>query len=180
MCPDIDFGDWLKQFLETESKETLSMMFSIIYVLWVARNAKVHDNKDVDIYDLVERSLTTYNKFMQTRKTKNNNHQQQNHNIQIRTTSQARWCPPLANYYKINCDANLKIDGFWGLSAVARDKHGEIVAAATWRERGEQIIVEAEAKTMLNATNFASDCCLCRVIIKSDCEVKVKRVNATN
>jgi len=60
-CPEVDFSEWLIQCVESENKETLSIMFSIINGIWMARNAKVHENKDISIQDLVEKSINSYN-----------------------------------------------------------------------------------------------------------------------
>jgi len=102
---------------------------------------------------------------------------QQNQQNHTRKSTQARWYPPPEKYYKINTDANLEVDGFWGLSAIPRDTHGAVVAAETWRERGDQIAVEAEVKALMNATNLAIDCCFLKVILESDCERIVKGTN---
>jgi hypothetical protein len=66
--------------------------------------------------------------------TRHNNNQ----NISRRYTNRSnqhlnqKWKKPRAGVIKANCDANLTIDGSWGLGAICRGENGQVVASATW------------------------------------------------
>lgn len=96
-------------------------------------------------------------------------------NNQTRSRVQNRWLPPPNNFYKVNCNANLK-QGYWDLGAIVRDNQGASIAAATWRIKGGSDAMEAETTALMYAVTFAKELCLRRVCMESDCESLIKEM----
>lgn len=51
---------------------------------------------------------------------------------------------------------HLSVEGLWGLGVVIRDSDGDVMAAATWVERGSKEAPMAEARAIKLGLDFAS------------------------
>jgi hypothetical protein len=82
---------------------------------------------------------------------------------------------------KVNSDANLQEEGWWGLGTVVRDSQGFIMAAATWKCTGSDHAETAKAFGYLSAINFAKECGFRRVVIEGDNEriIRILQNNLT-
>lgn len=65
-----------------------------------------------------------------------NNYQTSNSRKQNENQREIAWKPPPTNYYMVNGNVILEQTG-----AVTRDQHGEVIAAAAWREEGNKISI---------------------------------------
>jgi hypothetical protein len=110
----------------------------------------------------------SYNNHDNTRR--NSNRVTQRHN--------QKWKKPRSGIIKANCDANLAIDGSWGLGAIYRDEEGQVVASATWVRAGINDPTTAEACALYLTTRLAVECCFINVEFESDCLNVVKSVNS--
>jgi hypothetical protein len=78
---------------------------------------------------------------------------------------------------KANSDANLSIEGWWGLGAIFHDDSGEILASATWRVPGFYDPSTAEACALYHTMLMATECCFNNVAFEVDCSVVCDGVN---
>jgi hypothetical protein len=90
-----------------------------------------------------------------------------------------KWKKPRTGIIKANCDANLSIDGSWGLGAIYRDEEGQVVASATWVRSGFNDPATAEACALYLTMRLAAECCFTNVDFESDCLNVVKNVNSS-
>jgi hypothetical protein len=123
---------------------------------------------------------TMQNKDYKVRDHRNNN----NHDNTGRSTNRRNQRPnqklkkPRSGFIKANCDANLSVDGRWGLGAIFRDEKGQVVASATWERSGFNDPATAEAFALYLTTRLAAECCFTSVEFESDCFTVVKSVNS--
>jgi hypothetical protein len=187
------FIDWLIYCLANLKEDELCYIAAIIYGIWFARNKKVfetHDLEDSTIINMATTTIQDYQKAMATMQNKNSNNQNNNNSRNSDNPSIARrytnnsnhnlnhkWKKPRAGTIKANCDANLKIDGTWGLGAICRNEHGQVVASATWQRSGFNDPATAEAFALYLTMRFAADCCFTSVDFESD---SLKVVNSVN
>lgn len=64
------------------------------------------------------------------------------------------WEKPEVDFLKLNSNANLSVDGCWGLGAIIRNHQGEIMAAASSELAGFSDVGTAEAFTLYKAMIF--------------------------
>ncbi|KAK2395425.1 hypothetical protein QL285_057163 [Trifolium repens] len=177
----LSFKDWLRYAISNiQDDYTISYIASIIYNIWQARNQHIYDGIDVNEEDIINKAQKCLTEFQQTNQanptymadTINNNRingvtprDHNNHKQQ----KESKWKCPGQGMIKVNSDANLAQDGYWGLGAICRDNRGQILAAATWSMHGMADPVLAEAQALYNAMILAADCCFTQVVFESDC-----------
>jgi hypothetical protein len=154
---------------------------AITYSLWFARNQQVFDLISIDeghVIDRANRSIKEYQNALE------NGNLNSLNTTQNRTTStnrhandNKRWTRPNEGIIKVNCDANLRIDGSWGLGAIFRDSVGATLAAATWVIPGSNDSTLAEACALYKATLLALDCGFFEVECESDNATLISFVN---
>jgi ribonuclease HI len=149
-----------------------------------------HDLEDSFIINMATTTIQDYQKAMTNTQNKDYNNRDHdntrnnnNHDTSRRNTTRSnqhlnqKWKKPRAGTIKANCDANLKIDGTWGLGAICRNEHGQVVASATWQRSGFNDPATAEAFALYLTMRFAADCCFTSVDFESD---SLKVVNSVN
>jgi hypothetical protein len=187
------FNDWLLYCLTNLKEEELCQIAAITYGIWFARNKMVFENHDLEdsfIIIMATNTIQDYQNAMTS--TQNNNNRDHNnyrtnnnHDNSRRNTNRnnqhtnQKWKKPIPGIIKANCDANLPIDGSWGLGAIFRDDDGQVVASATWVRSGFNDPATAEAFALYLAMRLAAECCFTSVEFESDCSNAVKWVNST-
>ncbi|KAK2442832.1 hypothetical protein QL285_013988 [Trifolium repens] len=178
-----NFIDWLFHCVTTLNEEDLGYVAAIIYGIWWARNKQVFEDynmEEKDILDYANSSVRDYqqsNKLENQHTNNNQHHARRHHTHNLRNAQQVKWRRPRTGVIKANCDANLSIDGWWGLGAVFRDENGEILASATWRLPDFNDPSTAEACALHNTVLMAIDCCFNRVAFEVDCANVANGVN---
>jgi hypothetical protein len=190
-----NFIDWLLYCLSNLKEEELCVIASLTYSIWFARNRIVFDNHDTEDKDIIDKATSAILDYQ----TANLNHtssdptnritsrDDNNYDNNSRNTNQhqqrdnqhanQRWKKPRRGNIKANCDANLKVNGKWGLGAIFRDNEGQILASATWEMPGFNDPATAEACALYFTTRLAVDCCFTSVEFECDSSVVVKGVN---
>jgi hypothetical protein len=177
----ISFTEWLIHTINSISTDDLCYVAAITYSLWFARNQQVFDLISIDdghVIDRANRSLKEYQNALE------NGNLNSFNTTQNRTTSTnrhanniKRWTRPNEGIIKVNCDANLRIDGSWGLGAIFRDSVGATLAAATWVIPGSNDSTLAEACALYKAILLALDCGFFEVECESDNATLISFVN---
>jgi ribonuclease HI len=85
---------------------------------------------------------------------------------------------PDTNKIKINCDANLAIEGRWGLGASFRNVDGALLLAAAWVMPGSNDPTLAEAYAVYKAVLLAIEHGFQEVIIESDNSTIIDLINS--
>jgi hypothetical protein len=181
-----NFLDWLFYCITTLKEEDLVAISAIIYGIWWARNKMVFDNYDMEDKAILEQAYSSIHDYQRmnqselnklgntTQSSSNRNNHNYRHNLH--TT----WRKPRAGKIKANSDANLSIDGWWGLGAILRDELGEILASATWRILGFNDPATAEACALYFTTILAIECCFLNVDFEVDCSTVSDAVNTSS
>jgi hypothetical protein len=185
------FIDWLYYCFSALKEEDLCYLASIIYGNWFARNLQVFENFDTNDQSILDKAYSNLKDYqLATQENSAHQHnqgnQQSNHN-RTRVANQTqrsndhqsnqKWRKPRQGEIKGNCDANLTIEGFWGLGAIFRDEDGQTLASATWLVPGFSDPLTAEACALYNMTRLAAECCFTRVAFESDCAKVIMQVN---
>jgi hypothetical protein len=117
---------------------------ALVYSIWFARNQQVFDLRSIDSLTVIAQA---HNSIQEYQKAMNNDahngssrsHLNTNNNREHNRRPRANkwWTKPDHNKIKVNCDANLAIEGRWGLGAIYRNSDGALLVAATWVMPGE-------------------------------------------
>ncbi|GAU37345.1 hypothetical protein TSUD_395260 [Trifolium subterraneum] len=175
-----DFAERLVYSVIYLNNNDLRYIAAIIYGMWYARNQLIFEFNDIEdntIINLASKWLNEYQNtntkdtkvsidsstYVARRQTSDRNRQHHNAN------QTNRWKKPIQGMIKINCDANLAVEGRWGLGVLCHDSEGEILAAATWEIPGAADPILAEACALYNVVKLALDCGFFEVLIESDC-----------
>jgi hypothetical protein len=181
----LSFREWLIHTFNTLTEEDLSYTAALIYGIWLARNQEVFNFRNMDNKTVIDQALLSILDFQKAISDNTINstskHSQahisnnQRHN---RTTSDnKRWTRPDNNKIKINCDANLAVEGRWGLGASFRDADGALLLAAAWVTPGSNDPTLAEAYAVYKAILLAIEHGLQEVIIESDNSTIINLIN---
>jgi hypothetical protein len=179
-----NFPEWLIYAMNVLNKEDLTYMAAVIYGIWYARNQKNFEHKDIEDYVTLEKASTSIQEYQQAMNTNNNNQRittnsrSSNQHRRFRTSNSRRWIKPSSGKIKVNSDANLAVDDWWGLGATFRDSDGALLAAATWTIPGAKDPTLAEAYAVYLAMTMAKDCCFHEVEFECDNERVVTQINA--
>jgi hypothetical protein len=126
------FIDWLYYCFSALKEEDLCYLASIIYGIWFARNLQVFENSDTNDQTILDKAYSNIKDYQLatqdiTSHQHNQSNQQSSHK-RTRATNQNQhrldqqrnqeWRKPSQGVIKGNCDANLTIEGFWGLGAI--------------------------------------------------------------
>jgi hypothetical protein len=132
--------------------------------------------EDKAIIDQAYSSIKDYQRI-NSHKLDINNNRSTSSNNRSSYNNTTKWSKPRAGRIKANSDANLSIDGWWGLGAIFRDDSGDILASATWRVPGINDPSMAEACALFFTVLLAIDCCFHNVDFEVDCSTVVDGVN---
>lgn len=86
----------------------------------------------------------------------------------------ALWCPPLADYIKINVDAGACRENETGIGVIARDAFGSVLAVVSTRVAGKRSVLHAELMAIEEGLRVAELLKARKVILESDCLFAVK------
>lgn len=87
------------------------------------------------------------------------------------------WVAPLPGITKLNVDASLAVEGWVGLSVVARNSDGEVQFAGVRKVRACWAADLAEAKSIEMALRLAKRFGLQEIVVESDCQVVINRLS---
>jgi hypothetical protein len=176
------FLEWLFYCITSLNEEDLVAISAIIYGIWWARNKLVFDNYDMEDKAIIDQAYSSIKDYQQM-----NNHElykkdiinkrSSNYNNRYRNNKPLKWSKPRVGRIKANSDANLSIEGWWGLGAIFRDDSGDILASATWRVPGLNDPSTTEACALFFTVLLAIDCCFHNVDFEVDCSTVADRVN---
>jgi ribonuclease HI len=175
-------------------EEELCHIAAITYGIWLARNKRVFEGQDLEdsfIINMATNSIRDYQMAITSIQNNNNNIPNRSSSSYNRANTRSdtnrgnqhtnhKWKKPRAGVIKANCDANLSIDGSWGLGAIFRDDAGQVMASATWVREGFNDPATAEAFAIYLSMRLAADCRFTSVEFESDCLNVVQGVNATD
>ncbi|MCH90004.1 hypothetical protein A2U01_0010910 [Trifolium medium] len=148
----------------------MQVITTILYSIWLARNSKVFNQKDIPVSAAIDQALKILHDYQHnvctTRRDSTSSQ-----------TSQVRnnkwWSLPPRNFLKLNVDAHLKDDGHWGLGLILlRDG----VGAATKVYNGSNDVGMAEAMGLREALILIESMNLTRVVIELDAKMIVHAV----
>jgi hypothetical protein len=132
-----NFPEWLTYAINSLKNEDLIYMAAVVYGIWYARNPQIFEYKDIEDNITLEKASASIQEYQKATNINNNTQ----HNINTRrssshqqrssTNSPKRWFRPNIGIIKVNSDANLAVNGRWGMSATFRDCDGELIAAAS-------------------------------------------------
>ncbi|XP_057444442.1 uncharacterized protein LOC130736657 [Lotus japonicus] len=99
--------------------ERLALFMEILYALWLTRNELVFNDGNATVEQILKRGSS----FHQP-------HEQQPVGSTMTRNLPAQWSCPRAGIFKENFDAAIQSSGDAGMGLIARDFHGEVLAAA--------------------------------------------------
>lgn len=185
------FLDWLFYCISTLKDEDICFLTAIIYGLWWARNKMVFENYDIEDKVIIEKAYASVLEYQRVNlsnpnneHTSNNNHQRSTQITRIQHknnhSNNIKWRKPRAGVIKANSDANLTVEGCWGLGAIFRDDSSQILASATWLIPGFNDPSTTEACALYLAVKLAIECCFLTVEFESDCSRVLDGINDRN
>ncbi|KAK2358351.1 Polynucleotidyl transferase, ribonuclease H superfamily protein [Trifolium repens] len=158
--------------IQNASKHSLQIIATITYTIWLARNSKIFQKKDIPAIDAVDcamKCLSDYHHHLIEDRLQNSN----KHNSNSRNSKS--WSPPPLNSLKLNVDAHLTSDGRWGFGWILRGSDGRCAGAGTRVCLGSNDVDLAEVTGLHEALHFVESAHLSNTIIEMDAE---KIVNA--
>jgi hypothetical protein len=174
------FNDWLTYTINILKEDDICYIAAIINSIWFARNQQVFELKNSDTNTIIDRAQRSVQEFQSAINSNYPNNATTNTNTQRsnnHTTVNKHWTKPGNNIIKVNSDANLAIDGRWGLGAACHNSQGVLLAAATWESPGSNDPSLAEACALYKAVLFALDCGFQNVAFESDCAPLISTIN---
>jgi hypothetical protein len=181
------FNDWLTYAINILKEDDICYIAAIINNIWFARNQQVFELKHIDTNTIIDRAQRSVHEFQLAiasnspnntvslhHSTTTNTHTQRSN---THTTVNKHWTKPGNDIIKVNSDANLAIDGRWGLGAACRNSQGVLLAAATWVSPGSNDPSLAEACALYKAVLFAIDCGFQKVAFECDCATLITTIN---
>jgi hypothetical protein len=180
----ISFTEWLIHTINSLPTDDISYVAAVTYSLWFARNQQVFDLTSIEDEQVINRANRSIQEYQSALAIGNPNISNQNqhrttstHPSNRHTNANKKWTRPNNGVIKVNCDANLRIEGIWGLGAIYRDSEGATLAAATWVIPGSNDPTLAEACALYKATLLALDCGFYEVECESDNATVISFVN---
>lgn len=142
--------------INSTKEDIIVHTLAITYGIWYARNQQVFENKDIPEESTIRNAIKSVSNYMQANIINSDPNLSLKRNKNCGPRQQAnQWQKPLNGMIKINSDANLMEEGFWGLGAVCRYADGEVLAAATWKTKGFMHPATAEAMALYTTMEFA-------------------------
>jgi ribonuclease HI len=166
------FADWLIYMIQNASQHCLQIIATITYTIWLARNSKNFQKKDIPAIDAVDcamKCLSDYHHHLIEDRLQNSNKHNSN------SQNSKCWSPPPLNSLKLNVDAHLTSDGRWGFGWILRGSDGRCAGAGSRVCQGSNDVDLAEVTGLHEALHFVESAHLSNTIIEMDAE---KIVNA--
>jgi len=182
--PITNFPDWIIYSIKHYEPDIIIQIASLAYHIWFSRNQRVFENKRIPEVDIINRAAHSIRDFysahhLQHAETAPTNASAHSSNSSARFSKPSckpKWTKPADNLVKANSDANLQIEGWWGLGSIVRDAKGLVLATATWQTPGVKDVMFAEAFALMKTMRLAIDCGFRRVLFEGDNEKLMKRI----
>ncbi|XP_057444702.1 uncharacterized protein LOC130736943 [Lotus japonicus] len=154
-------AEFVKQIMATKDDEVIAMGFTLIYVIWEHRNKSVHDYVQPSLDAVLQRlaALLCYDDAAVLPHMATSTADQQ----------PMVWRRPVGQFIKLNFDASWTLATGAGMGMVARNSHGEVMAAATNGPVGALSSLVAEAMAFRWCISLARDLGFFRVVLETDC-----------
>ncbi|XP_021722694.1 uncharacterized protein LOC110690171 [Chenopodium quinoa] len=155
-------------------KEKWQVGVALMWQIWCRRNDIIFNGKETPhliLLDRVQRLVTDHNKYAtkiygaQTSK---------------RSSSTKIWKAPNGEVIKLNCDASLQVEGWIRLGVVARNEKGDVLFAGCKRLRGRWPPDVAEGMAISFAVKLGRRYGLKQIIIESDFQGIISRLEAAS
>jgi hypothetical protein len=167
--------DWIEYMYQQGQKEDIQILSTIMYSIWLARNDKEFNGKEVPPVDMVRqamKNLHDYQVHQNARVAERPNESRTNrHNNS--------WSPPPNTFTKLNVDAHSMGDGHWGLGLVLRREDGSCVGAVTQIRKGSDCVLLAEALGLQAAMDLINQWNMQNTIIELDAKTIVDAVHSS-
>jgi hypothetical protein len=151
----------------------MQLIITITYSLWLARNNKIFQNRDIPACETVGKAIKSLQEY------KHNSNPDQIISTRINPSTDCNntsWSPPPRASLKLNVDAHLCSDGRLGLGLVLRDEDGRIVGAATRVQLGSGNVELSETLGLMEALKLIDTLKLRSVIIEMDSATIVRAI----
>lgn len=154
--PITNFVDWLTHSILHQKEETIIQIAALIYNIWFARNQSIYEEKFIPEIDIIQRSERSIYEFVKanTRFDFDNQHRHLSA-CPPKLPNRSKWKKPEEGLLKANCDSNLQVKGWWGLSSIIRNNNGLVMASAAWKVKGSEEVILAEAFSLFIHGSFS-------------------------
>jgi hypothetical protein len=145
-----NLSDWLDYMMQNTTAEDMQNISTILYEIWLARNEKLYNGKQLPPTDVVNRALKSLHEFQAhqgTRVLAAN---------PVNTRHNTGWSPPPKGSFKLNVGAHSLSEGHWGLGLVLRRDDGNHVGAVTRVRKGTNCVLFAEAMGLQEAMELVN------------------------
>ncbi|GKV09429.1 hypothetical protein SLEP1_g20934 [Rubroshorea leprosula] len=138
----------------------------------VCRNDALWNNKGPNPHHIIKRSLDFQMEYKKALMSKGRGA------AAVQRVSETRWHPPDEGYVKVNVDGAVSEQGhIFGMGALARDHHGEVLATMVCQGQGAVEAEMAEACSLRRALLWAQMLTLRRIEVETDCAAIVLAIN---
>ncbi|XP_048499407.1 putative ribonuclease H protein At1g65750 isoform X2 [Beta vulgaris subsp. vulgaris] len=143
----------------------------LAWIVWSARNDWVFNQKSTPHNILIQRAHHLTEEF--------SSYAAKIYSVRaaVPAASPKTWVAPPLGVIKLNVDASLAVDGWVGLSTVARTSSGGVLFAATRRVRAHWTAAIAEAKAIDMALRLGKRFGLQDIVVESDCQDVIHRLS---
>ncbi|KAL2944065.1 hypothetical protein RDABS01_032412 [Bienertia sinuspersici] len=157
------FMDWCCELLKIKgSKEWWSIFWSLLWGIWLRRNAWVFKRRKLEIAVVIRRAMNTVSEFEFASERRVIERDNSSKPEQV-------WQTPGCGTYKVNSDAACFEDGSYGIGGIMRDHEGDVMVAMCDRTQGNGDPEVAEALAARQALSIAIDAGLRNLVLEMDC-----------
>ncbi|GLU09838.1 hypothetical protein SLE2022_266770 [Rubroshorea leprosula] len=168
-----DFASLFDSITNNLEKEQLELFCLLCWNLWNSRNDALWNNKGPNPHHIIERSLHFQMEYKKALMSKGRGA------AAVQRVSETRWHPPDEGYVKVNVDGAVSEQGHvFGMGALVRDHHGEVLAAMVCQGQGTVEAEMAEACSLRRALLWAQTLTLRRIEVETDCAAIVSAINS--
>ncbi|KAL2926351.1 hypothetical protein RDABS01_011624, partial [Bienertia sinuspersici] len=155
------FKEWCYSLMSNfKLDEWWNIFWSILWGIWLQRNAWVFERKKRDAMDVIKKAIGVVGEYIQA-----NEEAKSSYND---NRSPSKWHPPGEGYYKVNADAAMLEKNRVGIGAVMRDREGDVMASTCKQILGEYDVEVAEALAARHALQVALEIGLTKIILEVD------------
>ncbi|KAL2903614.1 hypothetical protein RDABS01_002324 [Bienertia sinuspersici] len=155
------FKEWCYSLISNfRLDEWWNIFWSILWGIWLQRNAWVFERKKRDAMDVIKKAIGVVGEYIQA-----NEEAKPSYND---NRSPSKWHTPGVGYYKVNADAAMLEKKRVGMGAVMRDREGDVMASTCKQVLGEYDVEVAEALAARHALQVALEIGLTKIILEVD------------
>lgn len=168
-------ADWLLNKMSNDTPENLGRIAAVLWGVWVARNKRIFENKNMSPAVTMNWSMTQIREWRDANKKRKMNGSNQRGSRQHHG---GEWVIPDMGSRKMNVDAAVK-EGHnsFSVGLVLRDDKGLYIAGKTMHFAGQVQVVEAETIAILEGLLWLEDFPPRPTIIESDSLLNVNAIN---